>query len=263
MPSDRETNNPELLRMTDMPSGPWQKVHLDFYGPLPSREHLLVCIDRYSRYPEVEILRPTKAASVIPRLDKIFSVHGLPHQVISDNGPPFNSTEFARYMDTLGIKFDPTTPKWPQENAEVERFMQPLGKAIQTAHAENKVWQLELCRFLLQYRSTPHSTTQVPTCWIIIQPYCTRKTPNTRFNTFQKRIPRVPRIFCSSLELENFDQKPNGDGKRWSVYSKVYSHFHQRYSLFFAFIIRSIRKLFIRILILDLRGKKVNIYHLI
>ena len=43
-------NNPEPLRMTDMPSGPWQKVHLNFYGPLPSGEHLLVCIDSYSRY---------------------------------------------------------------------------------------------------------------------------------------------------------------------------------------------------------------------
>ena len=65
-------------------------------------------------------------------------------------------------MGTLGIQFDPTTPKWPQGNAEVERFMQPLGKAIQTAHAENKVWQQELYQFLLQYRSTPHSTTQAP-----------------------------------------------------------------------------------------------------
>ena len=151
-------NNPEPLRMTDMLCGPWQKVHLNFYGSLPSGEHLPVCIDRYSRYPEVEIVRWTKAASVIPLLDKIFSVHGLPHQVISDNGPPFNSTEFARYMDMLGIQFDPTTPKWPQGNAEGERFMQPLGKSIlmcnTNAHMENKVWQQELYRFLLQYRST-------------------------------------------------------------------------------------------------------------
>ena len=62
----------------------------------------------------------------------------------------------------MGIQFEPTTPKWPQGNAEDERFMQPLGKAIQTAHAENKVWQQELYQFLLQYRSTPHSTTHVP-----------------------------------------------------------------------------------------------------
>ena len=73
--------------MTDIASGPWQKVHFDFNGPLPSGENLLVCIDRYSRYPEVEMVRSTKAASVMPLLDKIFSVHGLPHQVISDNGP--------------------------------------------------------------------------------------------------------------------------------------------------------------------------------
>ena len=50
----------------------------------------------------------------------------------------------------------------PRRNAEVKRFMQPLGKAIQTAHVENKVRQQELYQFLLQYRSTPHSMTQVP-----------------------------------------------------------------------------------------------------
>ena len=163
--------------MTDMPSGPCQKVHLDFYGPLPSREHLLVCIDCYSRYPEAEIVRSTKAASVIPCLDKIFSVHGLPHQVISNNGPPFNSTEFARYMDMLGIQFDPMTPKWPHGSAEVKCFMQPLGKAIQTAHVENKVWQQELYRFLLQYRSTPHSTTYVPPAELLFNCTVRRKLP--------------------------------------------------------------------------------------
>ena len=115
-------------------------------------------------------MRSTKAASPIPCLDKIFSVHGLcarpvctafhinPLRQMPPISPPppfpFNNTEFARYMDTLGIQFDPTTPNWPQGNVEVERFMQALWKAIQTAHVENKVWQQELYRFLLQYRST-------------------------------------------------------------------------------------------------------------
>ena len=40
-----KSNNPEPLRMTDMPFVPWQKVHLDFYGPLPSGQYLLVCIE--------------------------------------------------------------------------------------------------------------------------------------------------------------------------------------------------------------------------
>jgi len=43
----------------------------------------------------------------------------------------------------------------------VERFNQPLGKALKTATSEGKVWQQELNRFLLQYRTTLHSTTKV------------------------------------------------------------------------------------------------------
>ena len=40
--------------------------------------------------------------------------------------------------------------------------MQPLGKTLRTAKVENRPWQQELNRLLLQYRTTPHSTTGVP-----------------------------------------------------------------------------------------------------
>ena len=73
--------------MSKMPDAPWDKVHLDFYGPLPSGEYLLVVIDRYSGYPEVEIVRSTKASVVIPKLDKVFATHGIPSVVKADNGP--------------------------------------------------------------------------------------------------------------------------------------------------------------------------------
>ena len=36
---------PEPLHLQEMPKGPWKKLHIDFYGPLPSREYLLVVID--------------------------------------------------------------------------------------------------------------------------------------------------------------------------------------------------------------------------
>ena len=48
---------PEPLAMTDMPMGPWEIVHLNFYEPLPSGDYLLVVINRYSRFPEVEIVK--------------------------------------------------------------------------------------------------------------------------------------------------------------------------------------------------------------
>ena len=53
---------PEPLGQTKMPKGPWEVVHTDFYGPLHTGEYLLVIIDIYSRFPEVEIVRSTKAS---------------------------------------------------------------------------------------------------------------------------------------------------------------------------------------------------------
>ena len=144
-------NPPEPLQMSEIPQGPWQKVHADFYGPLPSGEYLLVVIDRYSRYPEVEIVRSTKASSVIPKFDKIFSTHGIPISMTTDNGPPFNSAEYSRYLEVLGIDESHSTPMWP----EVEHFNQPLNCVLTTATLEGKVWQQELNRFLLQYCTTP------------------------------------------------------------------------------------------------------------
>ena len=172
-----QQNPPEPLQMSDMPQGPWQKVHADFYGPLPSGEYLLVVIDRYSRYPEVEIVRSTGASSVIPKFDKIFATHGIPVSMTTDNGPPFNGDEYSRYLKALGINQDPSTPKWPQGNAEVERFNQPLGRALTTAKLEGKVWQQELNRFLLQYRTTPHTTTKVPPAELLFNRVVNGKLP--------------------------------------------------------------------------------------
>ncbi|CAB4032131.1 Retrovirus-related Pol poly from transposon, partial [Paramuricea clavata] len=87
-----QANPPEPLRMTEMPELPWRTVHIDFYGPLPSSEYLLVAVDRYSRFPEVEIVHSTRASTVIPKLDKMFSVHGIPDTIISDNGPLLTET---------------------------------------------------------------------------------------------------------------------------------------------------------------------------
>ena len=98
----------------------------------------------------MDIIRSTKSACVIPKLDKIFAVHGIPYKIVSDNGPPFNSDEFNKYMKILGIEHHLVTPYWPQANGEVERFNQPFEKAMQAAVVEGKVWRQELNIFLLQ-----------------------------------------------------------------------------------------------------------------
>ena len=154
-------NNREPLQMTELPNSPWYQVSMDFQGPYPSGDFLLVVIDDYSRYPEVEIVSSTSAKSALPRLDAIFARHGIPQIVKTDNGSPFNATDFARFASYLGYQHDPVTPLWPEANGGVERFMRVLKKIMQTAHLEGKNWKQELYRALLNYRATPHSTTGI------------------------------------------------------------------------------------------------------
>eukprot|EP00794_Sanderia_malayensis_P019767 gene19767-biopygen16415 len=182
-----QPNPPEPLLSTPMPDRPWQDINIDFCGPFPSGHYILVVIDRYSRFPEVEILTSTSAKKVIPKLDTIFARHGLPSTLTSDNGPPFQSEEFKRYLQHLGITHTPSTPLWPQGNSEVEAFNKPLEKAIRAAHVESRPWQQELSKFLLNYRSTPHSTTRVPPAQLLYNRKIQGKLPTLHKNSVVNR----------------------------------------------------------------------------
>ena len=47
---------PEPIKQNEMTKGPWETLHVNFCGTLPSNDYLLILIDRSSRYPEVEII---------------------------------------------------------------------------------------------------------------------------------------------------------------------------------------------------------------
>ena len=85
---------PEPLRPTTLPEGPWQALAVDLLGPLPSKHSILVAVDYYSRYYEYEVLTSTTTDKVIDSLENMFSRHGLPMTLRSDNGPQFKSDEF-------------------------------------------------------------------------------------------------------------------------------------------------------------------------
>ena len=132
---------------------------LDFSGPYPSGEYCLTVVDDYSRYPVVELVSTTSAAAVIPRLDKIFSMFGIPEECKSDNGPPFQSREFAEYAKTQGFRHRKIPPSHPEASGEAERFVKTLQKFITTTTVEGSSWRMSLPNFLRVHRSTPHTVT--------------------------------------------------------------------------------------------------------
>jgi hypothetical protein len=152
---------PPPLAVVPPPMAPWSCIHVDFYGPAPTGEHLLVLLDETTGFPEVEIMNKTTAFHTIRAFEKVFARHGLPDTIKSDNGSPFQSKDVKDYLTTQGIHHHRVTPLWPKANGKVEGFMKPMGKAIRAAWAEGRDWQRELFAFFMNYRTTPHLSTGV------------------------------------------------------------------------------------------------------
>ena len=85
----------------EVPKTPWTRVHIDHAGPF-LRHYFLILVDAHSRWLEVYIVPSTSSEATIKVLRHIFSTHGLPHQLVSDNGPSFTSQEFKKFMSLNG-----------------------------------------------------------------------------------------------------------------------------------------------------------------
>ena len=62
----------------------------------------------------------------------------------TDNGPPWNGHDMAKFSEYMRFKNRKITPLHPQSNAEAERFMSTTGKTIRAAPVENKNWKQEI-----------------------------------------------------------------------------------------------------------------------
>ena len=91
----RSGNPREPMLPHEIPQYPWQIVATDLF--LWNDVNYIVVVDYYSRYWEIASLRSTTSTAVIEKLKQIFSRHGIPETVKSDNGPQYSSAEFATF----------------------------------------------------------------------------------------------------------------------------------------------------------------------
>nr|XP_058967969.1 uncharacterized protein K02A2.6-like [Pocillopora verrucosa] len=173
---------PEAMQRVEPPTGPWQDVAIDVLGPLPSGESSLVVVDYYSRFFEVVIMRSTTSQKMIEALTPIFVRYGYPFTLKSDNAAQFVSEEFKEFLSKNGIEHRKSPPLWPQANGEVERQNRTLLKVLKIAQVEGKRWKDELNKFLLAYRTTPHSTTGMTPASLMFGRELKTKLPELRPN---------------------------------------------------------------------------------
>ena len=131
-----ETKHTEPAKMRTLPERPWTEIEADFCGPFPNGQYAMVVTDQYSRYPEVEFVTTTSFEATRKKLKKIFSIHGVPETLQTDNGPPFNSHAFAEFAKESGFQHKRITPVHPKAQGQVEGFNKMINKTITIARQD-------------------------------------------------------------------------------------------------------------------------------
>ncbi len=113
----------------------------------------LVLIDAYSKWLEVKIASSASSSITIKHLRSIFSTHGLPEVLVTDNGTCFTSQEFKDFTTRNGIRHVRTAPYHPAYNGQAERAVRIVKEAIKNV-PKNSL-ETQLSRVLFHYRLTP------------------------------------------------------------------------------------------------------------
>ena len=108
------SQHPEPLIPSEFLSLPWQKLATDLFYWKGSA-HLLI-IDYYSRYIETTKLSSESSSEVIRHTKSIFSRHGIPKHMFSDNGPQYSSLEYKKFAEEYGFLHTTSSPRFLQSN---------------------------------------------------------------------------------------------------------------------------------------------------
>ena len=145
---------------------PNQRVHMDLFGPLKTtssgKKYILCITDAFSKYAELVAIPDKEATTVASALfSRWLCRHGLPLEIVSDNGTEFCNQVIEKLLTLLNIQKTTTTPYHPQSNAQVEVCNKTIAKYLKTKVSTDTLdWEFYLAPMMFAYNTSYHRTTK-------------------------------------------------------------------------------------------------------
>ena len=115
------------LLMTELPSGPWRKVSVDFVGPFLNKDMALVFWDQYVWYPVVEFTTSTSADSFIPLFTRVFNMFGILKRLSRTMGSRLMDRNFQTLLRN--------------RDSDIERSLLPGLRPMETENVFCRCWK--------------------------------------------------------------------------------------------------------------------------
>ena len=167
----QKSNAKEPMIKPDLPVRPWEKIATDLFE-YKNKSYLLV-VDYYSKFFEICILNNTTSETVITHMKSIFSRHGIPDIVISDNAKQYQSQKFKEFEKSWEFRHETSSPRYPQSNGLAERTVQTVKQLLKKAEREGKDPYLSI----LNYRNTPLDSNMPSPAQLLMGRRCKTKLP--------------------------------------------------------------------------------------
>ena len=141
----------------------FERMHIDLVGPLPKtsagHEHILVCVDSFSRWVEAFPLHDQSALSIARVLhDEIFCRFGAPISIVSDRGRNFLSKLVNAVCEIYKVSRHMTASYNPRANGSVERQNATIAQTLRMYVSKDQSnWDLLLPTVLMSIRSAPNT----------------------------------------------------------------------------------------------------------
>ena len=139
------------LQPTPAPECPWQHIGADFFT-FDGFEYLVI-VDYYTKMPFIRKIPPSQcnASKTISVLKELFSKHGIPETIQSDNGPQFANHQFAEFTKEWNFDHNTSSPRNQRSNGQAEAAVKVVKGLLTRAKYSGQDPYLAL----LAYRSTP------------------------------------------------------------------------------------------------------------
>ncbi|KAL1458772.1 hypothetical protein WDU94_008888 [Cyamophila willieti] len=124
----KPNNQKEPLLPHELPSYAWEKIGVDLFEF--NKKKYLLLVDYYSKFFELSILNNSNSHSIITQFKSVFSRQGIPKQIVSDRGPPFDSMELRQFYKAWNIVHIQSSPYYPKSNGLVERTIGTVKRTL-------------------------------------------------------------------------------------------------------------------------------------
>ena len=94
------------------------------------KTHLLVAVDKFTKWVEAEPVSSCDAETAVKLLKKIIYHFGYPHSIVIDNGSNLSEGAMEKFYQKEHIRLDLASVAHPQSNGQAERANQELLHGI-------------------------------------------------------------------------------------------------------------------------------------